>query len=73
VSTTPTNISFTMSGGNVELSWPESHRGWMAQSNAVNVADTNYWFDITNSTSQTNLSVTPDVALTNVFYRLRLP
>ena len=44
-----------------------------AQSNAVNLADTNYWFDITGSELATNLVITIRPSQTNVFYRLRYP
>lgn len=71
--TTPTNISYGVSGRILTLTWPESHRGWLAQSNSVSVADPNFWFTISGSLSMTNLVITMDPALTNVFYRLRLP
>ena len=70
---TPTNITYTVSGGTLGLTWPESHLGWYAQSNSVNVTDANSWFDIPGSTTVTNLSVTIDPAAANVFYRLRYP
>ncbi len=71
--TTPTNIVFRLSGSALALSWPESHRGWFAQSNAVSLARPNYWFDIPGSDTVTNLSYTINAAGTKVFYRLRLP
>jgi hypothetical protein len=71
--TTPTNITYSVTGSTLALTWPESYLGWYAQSNSVNVADTNYWFNIPGSASVTNLSITLDPALTNVYYRLRLP
>lgn len=70
---TPTNISFTVSGGNLELTWPGSHLGWIAQSNSVSVADASAWFDITGSQTVTNLSLPINPGLTNVFFRLRYP
>ncbi len=70
---TPTNITYTVSGSTLGLTWPESHLGWYAQSNSVNVIDANSWFDIPGSTTVTNLSVTIDPAAANVFYRLRYP
>jgi hypothetical protein len=39
----------------------------------MNLADTNYWFDIANSQLATNLNITVDAGMTNVFYRLRKP
>jgi hypothetical protein len=69
----PTNISFTVSGNNLGLSWPATHLGWIAQSNSVNLANSNFWFDIAGSQAVTNLNVTISPRLTNAFYRLRHP
>lgn len=47
IATTPTNITFSLNGCNtLELAWPEPHLGWIVQSNAASVVDTNLWFDI---------------------------
>jgi fibronectin-binding autotransporter adhesin len=76
VSTTasnPTNITFSVSGSTMTLSWPQDHLGWIAQSNSVSLSNTNYWFDVPNSQSGTNLVITINHSLTNVFYRLRHP
>jgi autotransporter-associated beta strand protein len=73
VATTPTNISFTLSGSSLTLSWPASHQGWVAQSNSVDIADSNSWHDIPGSESGTNLNITINPSTTNVFYRLRQP
>lgn len=69
----PTNITFSVSGNTLSLTWPGSHLGWLAQSNSVSVADANAWFDITGSDSVTNLAITINPSLPNVFYRLRHP
>jgi fibronectin-binding autotransporter adhesin len=71
--TTPTNLTFTATGSTLELTWPASHLGWVAQSNSVSVADANSWFDIAGSASATNLSITIDPLVPQVFYRLSLP
>ena len=71
--TTPTNITYGVSGSILSLTWPGSYLGWVAQSNAVSVANTNFWFDIAGSGSSTNLSISIDPLLPQVFYRLRLP
>jgi hypothetical protein len=71
--TTPTNMTFSVSSGTLSLTWPGSYQGWIAQSNSVNLANTNDWFDIAGSASVTNLSIPISPATPNVFYRLRLP
>lgn len=68
-----TNITAIFSGGNLTLSWPESYLGWLAQSNAVNVAAPESWFDIPGSASATSLVITPEPGRSGVFYRLRHP
>ena len=73
VASSPTNLTAVVSGGNLNLSWPASHLGWLAQSNAVSVVATNSWFDIPGSASGTSLSVPINPALPQVYYRLRHP
>ncbi len=69
----PTNISFSVTGNTLSLTWPATHLGWYAQSNSVSLADSNYWFDVPDSQNGTNLDITINPAQTNVFYRLRQP
>jgi autotransporter-associated beta strand protein len=69
----PTNISYSLSGGTLTLTWPVTHLGWIAQSNAVSVASSNTWFDIPGSSGGTSLNLIPSPGWTNVFYRLRAP
>jgi sialidase-1 len=73
IPTTPTNIVISVSGGGITLSWPENYLGWTAQSNAVNVADANGWFDIPGSSSVTSLVITPSPTWREMYYRLRSP
>ncbi len=69
----PTNISYSITGNTLTLTWPETHAGWFVSSNSVNVADTNFWFDVPHSEMGTSLNVTIDPSKTNLFYRLRYP
>jgi fibronectin-binding autotransporter adhesin len=73
VATTPTNITFGVSGTTLGLTWPSSHLGWYAQSNSVSVADSAAWHDIADSQLGTNLNITINPAMGQVFYRLRNP
>lgn len=70
---TPTNITFTVSGDTLALNWPESHLGWVVQSNAVSVADPGAWHDVAGSQIATNLNITVNPDLPQVYYRLRKP
>jgi hypothetical protein len=71
----PTNLTFTVSGGTLTLSWPESHVGWIlqAQTNALAVGLHTNWLDVpgTGSVTSTNLNLTP--AIPAQFFRLRYP
>ncbi|HEU6446806.1 MAG TPA: hypothetical protein VFV23_00005, partial [Verrucomicrobiae bacterium] len=79
VNTTPTNIVVSVSGGNINLSWPADHTGWrlQVQTNSLatglstNDAD---WFDVSGSTSVNSESI-PINTNTNgaVFYRMVYP
>jgi galactan endo-1,6-beta-galactosidase len=69
----PPAILCEVSNATFSLSWPESHRGWMVQSNRLTVGGSSGWFDIPGTSSSTNLSVSVNPANANVFYRLREP
>jgi fibronectin-binding autotransporter adhesin len=73
MATTPTNISFSFSNGNLSLTWPESYKGWYAQSNSVSIANSAAWFDIPGSETGTSLNIPVAPSVPNVFYRLRKP
>lgn len=75
VSTTPTNITFTVSGNNLTLSWPVDHTGWFlqAQTNAPGIGIRTNWAIVPGSSS-VNQVVTPiNPANGSVFYRLVAP
>ena len=73
VATYSTNITYGVSGSVLTLTWPESHLGWYVQSNSVSLTSPSSWFDIPGSQTATNLSITINPALPQVFYRMRLP
>ena len=72
IATTPTNISFAISGTNLTLSWPANYLTWSLQSNSVSITSTN-WFAVPGSASATTFNVPVNPARTNVFFRLRAP
>jgi fibronectin-binding autotransporter adhesin len=69
----PTTISFSFGSGSLSINWPESHKGWVAQSNSVDVANSAAWFDIADSQNDTKLQISVNPAAPKVFYRLRMP
>jgi len=73
IATNSVPIAFSFSGGTLSMSWAPDHLGWIAQSNSVSLANSNFWIDIPGSASATNLNVIINPAQPTVFYRLRLP
>jgi len=69
----PTNLSYGVSSGVLTVTWPQDHQGWLLQSNSVNLAVPTDWYDISNTATGTNYSITLNPAQANVFYRLRHP
>lgn len=73
IATTPTNISYALSGNSLTLSWPFNYITWTLQSNSVSVVSSSNWFAVPNSASATQITVTVDPAKSGVFYRLVAP
>ena len=73
IASNPTNITATVNGGVLTLSWPQDHLGWLVQSNSVNLAVPADWYDISSTATQTTYSILMSPTQTNVFYRLRKP
>jgi len=73
VNTNPTNIAFSVSGSTLNLSWPQDHKGWTLQTNAIAVNLTNAWFAYPGSSTNTNAAITINPLKTNVFFRMVYP
>ena len=78
VASNPTNISYTLTGTTLSLTWPADHLGWILQSqtNAATVGlitASNAWTDVSGSASSTSATITVDPTKPTVFYRLRQP
>jgi hypothetical protein len=74
VSTTPTNITFSITEGTLQLSWPESHTGWRleVQTNDLAVGLSEQWFPLGyQSTNAVSLPIGQDAG--SCFYRLAYP
>ena len=73
--TTSTNISFALSGNQLELSWPQSHVGWrlQGQTNSITVGLSANWFEISGSTMTNRLFVPINPLNGTVFYRMVFP
>jgi autotransporter-associated beta strand protein len=72
VNTNPTNMTFSVSGTNLTLTWPGDHLGWQLQSNPISLNSTN-WYQIVGSTAVTQENLVIDRSKTNIFFRMIYP
>ncbi|HEU5070327.1 MAG TPA: autotransporter-associated beta strand repeat-containing protein [Verrucomicrobiae bacterium] len=72
--TTPTNLTYGVSGNVLTLSWPASYQGWtlQAQTNVLGVGLTTNWVDVAGSQALTTTNFTVNPTNPAVFYRLKL-
>jgi fibronectin-binding autotransporter adhesin len=75
IPTTPTNITFSVSGGNMTLNWPQSYTGWIlqAQTNSLAVGITTNWVNVASSATTNSVTMPINPANPTVFFRLRSP
>jgi fibronectin-binding autotransporter adhesin len=75
IPTTPTNITYTVSGGTLHLSWPANYVGWLlqAQTNAPSKGLSTNWVDVPGSGSVTSTNIPISPAIGSAFFRLRHP
>jgi autotransporter-associated beta strand protein len=75
IASNPTNITFSVSGSTLSLSWPADHLGWILQSqtNSLSTGISPNWFDVPGSASSTSAVINMNPANATVFYRLRHP
>jgi hypothetical protein len=68
-----TNITFSVTGNQLDLSWPSNYTGWLLQSNSASVKTTNAWSSVPGSAGTNTYGVMISPAQSNVFYRLAHP
>ena len=71
-STGPPNITATVSGGEVFLSWPVNYTGWtlQVQTNSMAVGLSTNWLDVSNSSITNQIFLPVNTGNGCVFYRL---
>jgi autotransporter-associated beta strand protein len=71
----PTNITASVSGRTLTLTWPEDHLGWILQSetNAASIGLGTNFVDVAGSSASTNAIFTINPLNPTVFFRLRHP
>ncbi len=73
VNPTPIKMNLAVNGSQLTFSWPTDHIGWSLQTNAVNVANPDFWFTFPGSAVTNEIIINVDHTGTNVFYRMALP
>ncbi len=72
VNPNPTNILYSVSSGNLTLSWPADHTGWtlQAQTNSLAIGISNDWVNVPNSSATNEVVMPINPANGTVFFRL---
>lgn len=75
IASNPTNITFSVSGSTLSLTWPADHLGWILQwqTNGLNAGLGTNWLDVPGSSSITTTNLTIAPATPAAFFRLRSP
>lgn len=75
VNANPTNVTFSVSGRNLNLSWPSDHLGWrlQVQTNSLAVGISTNWSTWPNSTNVTSVSLPIVPGNPTEFFRLVYP
>jgi autotransporter-associated beta strand protein len=75
VATNPTNLTWSVSGADLALSWPVDHTGWrlQVQTNSLTTGLGETWFDVPGSAVTNSLILPMDLNNESVFYRLISP
>jgi hypothetical protein len=73
VATNPTNITYTVSAGHLNLSWPADHLGWRLEGQTNTGGISTNWIPVPGSSSVTSTSIAIDPANRSVFFRLVYP
>lgn len=68
-----TNMTFSVTGNQMNLSWPSNYIGWLLQSNSGSVALSDEWFTVPGSANTNRFQIIIDLKQTNVFYRMVSP
>jgi autotransporter-associated beta strand protein len=69
--TNPTNMTFSVSGGNLTVTWPADHLGWYLQMN-TNSLTSNTWVDVPGSNTGTNSVIPINQSQRAAFFRMSL-
>jgi hypothetical protein len=68
-----TNLTVSLAGNQMNLSWPTNYLGWLLQSNSEGLTAGNGWFTVPGSSGTNRFQITISRNQTNVFYRMVSP
>ena len=70
VSQTPINLSYSLTGNQLTLSWPADHLGWTLQTNSAGLSFNGSWFAYPGSTATNSETITIQPDQGGVYFRL---
>ena len=72
---TPTNLTWSVTNGTLQLSWPSNYLGWelQVQTNSLGAGLSTNWVVMPGTTNVTSTNLSVDAAIPAAFYRLHLP
>ncbi len=75
VNTNSTNIVFSITSGQLSMSWPADHIGWelQVQTNLLSVGISTNWVPVAGSTNEDSVVIPINLTNGSVFYRLVYP
>ncbi len=78
IQATPTNLVWSVSGTNLNFSWPQDHTGWRLLMQTNNLAhgvssNTNDWGTVANSSQTNRIALPINPSQPAEFYRLVYP
>jgi hypothetical protein len=68
----PANITVSVAGNQLSLTWPTNYTGWLLESNSTGLMSAN-WFLMPGSVNTNRVQLTIQSDQRNVFYRLSSP
>jgi hypothetical protein len=69
----PDPITFSVTGRQLNLTWPSNYTGWLLQSNSAVLTTSTDWFTVPGSPASNSMPITINPAQANVFYRIFHP
>jgi hypothetical protein len=72
IATPPKSLGVSSSNGNVTISWPATHLGWLLEMQTDGLAE-NGWTTVPNSATTTSMSFLKPPAVKSTFFRLKHP